>query len=136
MFKKSTFLMLLICTVCFGYAVAQDYQPENQPAQEQNQPAQEPKHSTELTGQVENITGIVDKVDLDKKMITVKDSVTNERKEFAFDEATSFSKQNLPVSATDLKKGDRVSLAVNSQNMVAAIKVEDSTKPEKEKTQD
>jgi Cu/Ag efflux protein CusF len=129
MFKKSTLLMLLICSVCFGYAMAQDYQPENQPAQE-------PKHSTELTGQIQNITGVVDKVDLDKKMITVKDSVTNERKEFTFDAATSFSKQNLPASATDLKKGDRVSLAVDSQNMVAAIKVEDSTKPEKEKTQD
>lgn len=130
MIKKFTLLFFLIFAVCVGYVAAQDYQPENQPAQE-------PKQSTELTGQMQNITGIVDKVDLEKKTITVKDAVTHEKKAFTFDTATSFSKENQPVTAGDLKKGDRVSLAVDPQNMVTTIKVEakESTSPEKEKTQ-
>lgn len=127
MIKKFTLLFFLIFAVCIGYVAAQDYQPENQPAQQ-------PKESTELTGQMQNITGIVDKVDLEKKTITVKDAVTHEKKSFDFDTATSFSKENQPLTAGDLKKGDRASLAIDAQNMVTTIKVE-STNPEKEKTE-
>ena len=73
---------------------------------------------------MDNITGVVDKVDLEKKMITVKDAVTHEKKAFNFDAATTFSKENQPSNVADLKKGDRVSLAVDSQNLVSSVKIE------------
>lgn len=124
--KKFTFLFFLMFAVCVGYVAAQDYQPENTPAQQ-------PKETTELTTQMDNITGVVDKVDLEKKMITVKDSVTHEKKAFNFDAATTFSKGNQQSNVADLKKGDRVSLAVDSQNMISSLKIEpkEPTTPEK-----
>ena len=39
--KKFTFLFFLMFAVCVGYVAAQDYQPENTPAQQ-------PKETTEL----------------------------------------------------------------------------------------
>lgn len=122
MFKKITLLFFVaIFAACIGYVAAQDY-PQDKPATE----AQTPE-----MGQIQHVSGLVEKIDLQKKTITLKDAVSNKSKEFTFDAATLFSKGTAPTTANDLKKGDKVAVEVNAQSMISSVRITPEIQKEK-----
>lgn len=137
MTKKSTLLIFMLLFGAFVcYAAAQ-----NQPAQPTD-PSQDPYQQAPAT-EVQKTTpikGIVDKIDLEKKVITLKDEATKVTTEYTFNDSTSFSKKDKVMKAEDLKKGDKVLLDVDPQNMVVKVhwgsKEATPTEPEKQEKQD
>jgi Cu/Ag efflux protein CusF len=117
MFKKTLLIAVTIFAASVGFAIAQDYPPQDQPAQQENP----------SMGQTQHISGVVDKIDLEKKTISIKDSVTNESKEYTFNTATLFSRGTKSVTVDDLKKGDKVSLEVDAQKMVNTVRITPET---------
>jgi Cu/Ag efflux protein CusF len=119
MIKKSTLLILLFSFVaCVCFAAAQS----SQPPQEQQ--------SGSPTTQMQQISGIVEKVDHENMTITIRDETSNQTQECNLSEATSVTRGSGAASHMDLKKGDRVSLEVDSQNVATSIKIEDQLKQE------
>lgn len=133
MIKKSTLLLFLLIFGAFGYLAAQN-QPSDQPTSPSQQEPYQQDPATDVQKTTE-IKGTVDKIDLAKKTIAIKDEVTKESKEYTFNDSTSFSKEEKVMKAEDLKKGDKVLLHLDSQNMVVKVNWEpaESTAPETEK---
>jgi len=129
MIKKVTLFAFLFLFACLGYALAQS---QEHPPQEQQQPPQQPlaneQAQPQQAGQPQKLTGEIQKIDLEKKTITIKDEISRTTQDVDFNEATTFSKDAKPLTIGDLKKGDKVSLEVDSQNI--ATKVEIGVVPE------
>jgi hypothetical protein len=123
MMKKSLFLVLVaIFALSIGYVAAQGY---SQPDQNTQQPQQQQSPNPAMKNQ--QISGVVEKINLDKRTITLKDAVSNEKKDYEFSDATLFSKGTEASTSKDLKKGDKVVLEVDSQNMVATVRITPET---------
>src|SRR5262245_56182087 len=123
MMKKSLFVVLVaIFALSIGYVAAQEgYSSPDQNAQQQQQQQANPNMNSQ------QISGVVEKINLEKRTITVKDAVTNQSKDYDFGDATLFSKGTSASTAKDLKKGDKVVLEVDSQNMVATVRITPET---------
>jgi Cu/Ag efflux protein CusF len=117
--KKITFLFLVAIFAFSGYVAAQSYTTPD-PAAEQS-PAMK----------VQQFSGVVEKVNMDKKTITIKDAATSEKKDFTFSDSTLFSKGTESATASALKKGDKVVLEVDSKNTLAAVRITPETPPQK-----
>lgn len=115
--KKITFLILVAIFAFSGYVAAQ---ATPDPAAEQS-PAMK----------AQQFSGVVEKVNMDKKTITIKDAATSEKKDFTFNDSTLFSKGTESAVAADLKKGDKVVLEVGSQNTITAVRITPETPPQK-----
>jgi Cu/Ag efflux protein CusF len=109
MFQKKTLLLFLVLTaLCVGLATAQY---SSSPAKSEGM----------------KVTGTIEKIDQENKKITLKDAVTNEKKDYSFTETTTFNdKENKPITATDLKKGLKVRLMLDADNNVTAVNMEPS----------
>jgi Cu/Ag efflux protein CusF len=115
MFKKTTFLFLVaILTLSTGYLAAQYSQPT--PTDQQN---------TAMNTQ--QLSGVVEKVNLEKKTITVKDAVTNKKTDYSFSDSTMFSKGTESATASSLKKGDKVAFEVDSSNLITTVRITPET---------
>ena len=120
MLKKFSFLVLVaVFALSVGYVAAQS---SDQGAQQQQQQQQQ---SPAMNNQ--QISGVVEKINMEKRTITVKDAVTNQSKDYDFSDATLFSKGAESASDKDLKKGDKVVLEVDNQNMVATVRITPET---------
>ena len=116
MLKRSILFMLVaIFAFSVGYAAAQSSSTSDQNAQ------QSPAMKTQ------QFSGVVEKINMEKKTITLKDSVTKENKDYTFSDATSFTKGTESATATSLKKGDRVMLEVDAQNKVSTVRITPKT---------
>jgi len=123
MMKKSLFLVLVaIFAFSIGYVAAQDATPDQNAQQPQQQQQQANPNMNS-----QQISGVVEKINMEKRTITVKDAVTNQSKDYDFGDATLFSKGTSASTAKDLKKGDKVVLEVDSQNMVATVRITPET---------
>ena len=123
MMKKSLFLVLVaIFAFSIGYVAAQDATPDQNAQQPQQQQQQANPNMNS-----QQISGVVEKINMEKRTITVKDAVTNQSKDYDFGDATLFSKGTSASTAKDLKKGDKVMLEVDSQNMVATVRITPET---------
>lgn len=122
MFKKFTLLFFVaIFAACVGYVAAQD-NPQDKPVEQ----GQTPEMS-----QIQHVSGLLEKIDLQKKTITLKDAASNQSKEFTFDAATLFVKGTEPVTANDMKKGDKVAVQVNAQSMISSVRITPEIQKEK-----
>ena len=111
MFKKSL-LIIAVLLVSVGFVTAQT---TDKPA-ETAQPV--------LTEQNTQMHGTIAKIDHKKMMMTVKDEVSNEEKDFTFTDTTSFSKDEKTITHKELKKGDRVLLELDSTNNLLRVTIE------------
>lgn len=129
MTKKFTFLFFLFSLVVSVGLVAAQY-PSPEPPQEQEPMAkpQEQDPAGSALQQNQQISGVVEAVDHEKMTVTVKDEATNQTTEFSFGDTTSILKEGRTGSHNDLKKGDRVSVEVDSQNVATSIRIEDKLK--------
>jgi Cu/Ag efflux protein CusF len=129
MLKKFSFLVLVaIFALSVGYIAAQSSDQGAQPDQGVQQEQQQ-QQSPAMKNQ--QISGVVEKINLEKRTITVKDAVTNQSKDYDFSDATLFSKGAESASDKDLKKGDKVVLEVDNQNMVATVRITPETQTPK-----
>jgi Cu/Ag efflux protein CusF len=127
-------MLLFGAFVCYAGAQNQPAQPTD-PSQDQYQQA--PATDVQKTTPVK---GMIDKIDLEKKTITLKDETTKESKVYTFNDTTTFSKKDKVMKAEDLKKGDKVLFDVDPQNMIVKVHWETKdatlTEPEKQEKQD
>ena len=77
--------------------------------------------------QSSKITGSIEKVDLTAKTITIRPDGSKQVQEIAFSDSTEFHKDNGTVKASDLKKGDRVTIDVDSTNMITRLDLQSGT---------
>jgi Cu/Ag efflux protein CusF len=124
MIKKVTLFAFLFLFACLGYALAQS---QAHPPEERQFPPQQPLVNSEEPqqdqGQPQKLTGEIQKIDLEKKTITIKDEISRTTQDVDFNEATTFTKDAKPITIGDLKKGDKVSLEVDSQNIVTKVEI-------------
>ena len=111
--KKTLFLLAVIFTASFAVATAQTYQP----------PDSQQQLSVGQAYENQQVSGIVDKVDIAKKSVTIRNPTTNETTDYAFSSATIFSKGDQSAKPEDLKKGDRISLEVDSMDRVVRLSI-------------
>jgi len=136
MIKKITLVLFTVLfAATFSYAAQQEDKPLTEPSQNVTEPA---APTPDMTQQNTSIAGVIDRIDLEKKTITILNSVTNERHEVTFNDTSSFSKDEKPIKAEDLKKGDKVSLNVDAAHTVVSGTLESKSSspkpdsPEKE----
>ena len=124
MVRKITLFAFLFLFACLGYVLAQS---QAHPPEERQFPQQEPlvnqQETPEQTGQSQKMTGEIQKIDLEKKTITIKDETSHTTQDVDFNDTTTFSRDAKPITINDLKKGDKVSLEVDSQNVVSKIEI-------------
>lgn len=125
MIRRITLFAFLFLFACLGYAVAQSPShppderqfPAKQPIiDEQQTPDQEQTGPQKLTGEIQNIN-------LEKKTITIKDGTSHTTQDVDFNDSTTFSKDAKTIVIGDLKKGDKVSLEVDSQNIATKVEI-------------
>ncbi|HSE40070.1 MAG TPA: hypothetical protein VLH08_04830 [Acidobacteriota bacterium] len=137
--KRFTFLAFLFVALFAAVAFAQSGQqpPQDQQLPEpQQQPADQQQQQAAPTTQIQQITGVIQKIDPVKRTITIKDEASKTTQDVDFNETTTFSKSGQSATANDLKKGDKVTLEVDSQNMVTRISiVTDEVAPPEENKQ-
>ena len=109
MLKKSilsVFVLLIAATLSFSE------QPQTAPA------------PTGAPAQNSQVRGVVNKIDMQTKIITIRDEATGQTQEISFDERTAFSKQSGKGAATDILQDDRVTVEVDSTNTAVSVTVE------------
>lgn len=123
MIRKVTLFAFLFLFACFGYALAQS---QAHPPQERQFPQQQPLVDEQKTPEQtvpQKMTGEIQAINLEKKTITIKDDTSHTAQDVDFNDTTTFSKDAKPITINDLKKGDKVSLEVDSQNLVTKVEI-------------
>jgi Cu/Ag efflux protein CusF len=69
------------------------------------------------------ITGTISKIDKDDNTITIKDETTKESQKYTLSSTATMTKDGSSITQSQLKKGDHVSVEVDSQNNVTKIDV-------------
>jgi hypothetical protein len=127
MTKKIMFLGLAVLLVASFGVFAQDTSNQsNQPSQQTPDQNSTPGMSNEKAAGA-TVTGKVDKIDKDKKTITVKDEATGQKKTLSFNDTTTWKSGTNSAAATDLKKGDMVTVTVDSYNMITNVDITSAT---------
>jgi len=119
MTKKMLFLGLAVLLVAsIGYVFAQDTSNQsNQPSQQLSTDKNMPGMSHDQSGT--SVTGVVDKIDKDKKTLTIKDEATGQKKTLSFNDTTTWMNGTNSGTIDDLKKGSRVTFTVDQYNMIS-----------------
>ena len=119
MTKKIMFLGLAIMLVAsIGYVFAQDTSNQsNQPSQQQSTDQNMPGMSHDSSGTP--VMGTVDKIDKDKKTVTIKDDATGQKKTLSFNDTTTWMNGTSAGTIDDLKKGAKVTFTVDQYNMIS-----------------
>ena len=124
MIRRFTLFAFLFLFACLGYALAQS---QAHPPQERQFPQEQPlvkeQAEPEQAGQPQKLTGEIQNIDLEKKTITIKDETSRPTQDVDFNDATAFSRDAKSITIGDLKKGDRVSLEVDSQNIATKVEI-------------
>ncbi len=125
MMKRITLFAFLFLFACLGYAAAQS---QSHPPQERQFPQPQPLINQQETPDQEQIepqkiSGEIQNIDLEKKTITIMDTTSHATQDVDFNDSTTFSKDANAITIGDLKKGDRVSLEVDSQNIVTKVEI-------------
>ena len=111
MTKKSTLLVFLFLFAA-GFSFAQSTSPDSSQV---SQPS--------AASQKVEISGTIDKIDLDGKSITIKDEAGNTTKVYTFTDATVFTKDDAPFTVDTLKVGDRVMVETDAANSIVTLKI-------------
>ena len=125
MMKRITLFAFLFFFACLGYAVAQSQShppQERQFPQEQPLVKEEPTPDQEQTGP-QTLKGEIQTINLEKKTITIKDDISHTTQDVDFNDSTTFSKDAKAITIGDLKKGDKISLDVDSQNIATKVEI-------------
>jgi Cu/Ag efflux protein CusF len=123
MLKKVTLFAFLFLFACLGYVLAQS---QAHPPQERQYPQEQPLVDQEKTAEQAvplKMTGEIQNINLEKKTITIKDDASHTTQDVDFNDTTTFSKDAKAITINDLKKGDKVSLEVDSQNLVTKVEM-------------
>lgn len=124
MIKRVTLFAFLFLIACFGYVLAQS---QAHPPQERQFPQEQPlvdqSQTPEQAAQPQKMTGEIQNINLEKKTITIKDDTSHTTQDVDFNDITTFSKDAKAITINDLKKGDKVSLEVDSQNLVTKVEI-------------
>jgi Cu/Ag efflux protein CusF len=124
MMRKITLFALLLLFACLGYAVAQS---QSHPPKERQFPPQQPLVNEETPDQEQmgpqKLTGEIQNINLEKKTISIRDEISHTVQDVDFNDSTTFSKDAKAMTIGDLKKGDKVSLEVDSQNIVTKVEI-------------
>jgi len=124
MIKKVTLFAFLFLFACLGYVLAQSQaHPPKERQYPQEKPLVEQPQTPEQTGQPQKMTGEIQNINLEKKTISIKDDTSHTVQDVDFNDTTTFSKDAKPITINDLKKGDKVSLEVDSQNLVTKVEI-------------
>jgi Cu/Ag efflux protein CusF len=124
MIRKMMSFAFLFMFACLGFAMAQTPShppeerqfPQNQPILDQKAPDEEQTVPQKITGEIQNIN-------LEKKTITIKDETSRTTQDVDFNDTTTFSRDGKAITINDLKKGDKVSLQVDVQNIVTKVEI-------------
>ncbi len=126
------FLFLFVCSA-FAFAQTDQQRPEDQQKPEEQQQMMPQDQLQAPTSQNQQLTGVIQKIDLVKKTITLKDERSRTTQDLEFNETTTFNKAGQSITVDQLQKGDKVSLEVDSQNLVTKMEItppDDATPPE------
>ena len=122
MLKKVTLFAFLFLFASLGFVLAQSqahppqerqFPPEQPLVDQQDKPEQAPQ---KMTGEIQNIN-------VEKKTITIKDDTSHSTQDVDFNDTTTFSKDAKAITINDLKKGDKVSLLVDGQNLATKVEI-------------
>jgi Cu/Ag efflux protein CusF len=122
MLKKVTLFAFLFLFASLGFVLAQSpahppqerqFPPEQPLLDQEDKPEQAPQ---KMSGEIQNIN-------LEKKTITIKDNTSHSTQDVDFNDTTTFSKDAKAITINDLKKGDKVSLLVDGQNLATKIEI-------------
>lgn len=124
MIRRLTLFAFLFLFACLGYAVAQSpsHPPEERQFPQQQPLVNEQQTPDQQTGQ-QKLTGEIQNINLEKKTITIMDEKSHTTQDVDFNDSTTFSKDAKTVAIGDLKKGDKVSLDVDSQNIATKVEI-------------
>jgi Cu/Ag efflux protein CusF len=124
MIRRVTLFAFLFLIACLGYAVAQS---QSHPPQERQFPQEQPlvkeTPEPEQTGQPQKLSGEIQNINLEKKTITIRDETSHTIQDVDFNDSTTFSKDAKSLAIGELKKGDKVSLEVDSQNIATKVEI-------------
>lgn len=123
MIRKVTLFAFLFLFACLGYVLAQS---AAHPPAERQFPQQQPLVDEQKTPEQtvpQKMTGEIQAINLEKKTITIKDDTSHNTQDVDFNDTTTFSKDAKSITINDLKKGDKVSLEVDSQNLVTKVEI-------------
>jgi Cu/Ag efflux protein CusF len=124
MIKKVTLFAFLFLFACLGYVLAQS---QAHPPQERQFPQEQPlvdqQDQPQQTGDHQKMTGEIQNINLEKKTITIKDETSHTTQDVDFNDTTTFFKDAKAITINDLKKGDKVSLEVDAQNLVTKVEI-------------
>jgi Cu/Ag efflux protein CusF len=122
MIRKVTLFAFLFLFAGLGYVLAQS---AAHPPQERQFPQQQPLVDEQKTPDQapQKMTGEIQAINLEKKTITIKDDTSHTTQDVDFNDTTTFSKDAKSITINDLKKGDKVSLVVDGQNVVTKIEL-------------
>ncbi len=126
MIRRVTLFAFLFLFACLGYAVAQS---QSHPPKERQFPQEQPLVKEQQTpeqdqaGQPQKLSGEIQNINLEKKTITIKDDTSHTIQDVDFNDSTTFSKETKAITLGDLKKGDKVSLEVDSQNIATKVEI-------------
>src|SRR5262249_52327250 len=93
MTKKILFLSLAVLLVAGFVVYAQDTSNQNSPTQQNPTDPNSQMNSGTTPGQTPSgttVTGVVDKVDKDKKTVTIKDEASGQKKTLSFNDTTTW----------------------------------------------
>lgn len=107
--KTLALLFVAFFAMAICHAAGQDPAQGQQP---KTAPAQAAKTDQNLT-----LSGTVDKVDLEKKSITLKNDGNGAKKSLWFGKNTAFFVNNQPGTIADVKPGSKITLQVDEYNM-------------------
>jgi len=137
MFKRLLLIVLCLVAGSICYAQSSD-QPADQPKPDQPQVTEQPttdQPAEMATEQNKTFNGTISSIDHKKMEITIKDDTTKDKQKFTFSTSTAFTRDGATITHDELKKGQHVSLEVDSTNAVTKIdvtpKVEEPKKEEK-----
>ena len=71
----------------------------------------------------QTLKGEIQTINLEKKTITIKDDISHATQDVDFNDSTTFSKDAKAITIGDLKKGDKISLDVDSQNIATKVEI-------------
>jgi len=83
------------------------------------------------------LTGIVDKINPEKKVITIRNEQTGAKQDLWFGEKTVFTAGETPATIQNVKVGSKVTIEVDEYNMITKVDLQSETaapvQPEKPK---
>ena len=120
--KIQILLLAFLIGGTFCFAAGQANQTPQTPQTPTQQPSTQPPSDAAQAGV--GLTGIVEKVNMDKKVLTLRDEKSGAKKDLWFGEKTTFTNgAGSTATIQDVKPGSKVKVQVDEYNMITSIDI-------------